>query len=1266
MLGKGQSGGYSSDSAGDVLQSAVPLDSAAKKGLPLGGQLPGGLQAGSQQQNQQLLLTPASLQLAQLQAQLTLHRLKLAQGGNTAAATVLNQVLSNVAMAQPLFNQLRNPQIGFPTGVPGFPASNSALGTTGFNPNAGNCRPNHHVGGTTVGPQGVESVPTYPSDVDRRVPYNLGASAASTAAANGHYSVINTKQQNNVAFKQDFYGQDVSGQQAGFSVGDQNMALYNHTGQKDQWTSPSNLSQTTNAAMASDVATVWTARSRKELYNPEEPTSDHKFNLQGGGSSFGTSDMQGYTGYQPLTGTEDTMCSGTRALQPYQVNDYHAVTPTQLPHQCSICDKKVYNLKDWDHHVKGKLHMQNRMLYINENAPVLSAGASLYALGRPMEGALNTGDANSRIYPPAGQDISPGVNSSYLPAAAAMMNYPPPNTGFTSPQPESKPFPPRKATTGRVVHICNLPEGSCTENDVINLGIPFGKVTNYILMRSTHQAFLEMAYIEAAQAMVQYYQLTPASINNQKLLIRMSKRYQELQLKKPGKNVQAIILDIATQRERDETHELENYMPERARSRSPISRSLSPHSHSPSFTSCSSAHSPQAAPCRGQERGSNGIGPRQGSWDWSSHFRRAEDGKERDDIRRNGSNIDSDRPNDRPTDRWKAYGKPLDYGISRSADERGGDEGMRRNRDFPRGNPQGMAFNSYRNMEDNFYMRSDKVIRSPYLRRDTKSKRRNGSDYQSRSRHPESEMNDEPFRRTPDDKKQSSPCRGSRKSSRRCTNAEKHDSPTGHTDCRSKEQASPQSSNKPEDAIECSELKESEKRLDGGENTDDECWYPKNMEEFLTVDEVGGEDDSIIEPDLPELEEDLTGPKESAEEQTLAIEEPIPLPAPSLEEQKMCLEESVQTQICNDAEVPTETLEVEDFSTETNEDDGMQCPLTLEPPMKHIQCPMTPEPPIMKETRCPTIPEPPVINQTLCPMTPEPPIIKQTPCPTTPEPPIMTQTQWPTTPEPPVIKQTQCPTTPEPPVIKQTQCPTTPEPPVIKQTQCPMTPEPPFMKKIQCPTTAEPPIMEQTQYPTTPEPPIMKRIQCLTTPEPPTMKQTLCPTTSETPIMKQIQCPMTLEQPVTNLSGFPKEDVKVALEEPSTEDKIPDSGSLKEPVKNHIDITEQDNKVQDVVQFKETSSDVTQHKDSNDKKDIEAPSSSIEQDRVVIEHIIPLGVEFIEPRTGFFCKLCELFYTSEETAKMSHCRSTVHYRNLQKYLSQLAQESLHFGFSTTQ
>eukprot|EP00064_Thunnus_orientalis_P010179 superscaffoldBa00001355_g10205 len=1011
--------------------SEVPVDCADKKGLQVGGQLSGGVQAGPQQQNQQLLLTPASLQLAQLQAQLTLHRLKLAQGGNTAtAATVLNQVLSNVAMSQPLFNQLRtstmvgNPQGAFPAGVLGFPSSNSTMGALvggGFNQSQGNVRLNHHGGGTTVGQQGAEyakkSGSVYPSDTDRRLQYNLGGgtSAASATAGDGQYTVISTqaKNMNNVGFQRDFYGQDMQGQQAGFSVNEQNMNVYNSTGHKEQWKGAANLSHTGKVDMVSDAANVWTAagqpiRSRTELYNPEEPTPDPKFNPSSGGSSFGSSGMLGFGAYQPLHGSEETS-SGTRTLQPYQVNDYHAVTPTQLPHQCSICDKKVYNLK------VGELISQKVNAY-----------------------------------------VSSGTNASYLPAAA-MKTYPMSDTGFTSHQPESKPFPPRKATAGRVVHICNLPEGSCTENDVINLGLPFGKVTNYILMRSTHQAFLEMAYVEAAQAMVQYYQLTPAMINNQKLLIRMSK----------------------------------SYMPERARSRSPISRSLSPRSHSPSFTSCSSAHSPQGAQCRGPERGNNGLGPRRGSWDWSSHLRRGEDERERDDPWRNGSGVDDDRPNGRVADRRKAYQKPLDYISSRSSDERGGsggggDEGMRGNRDwYPRGSPQGMSFNSYRNMEDDFYMKeqmykSDKPPKPSYQRHDTKSKRRDGGDYHSRLRHSEYEMTDEPLRRTPEDKKQSSPGRArSKKASRRHTNIERHerDTATETTDRQSKEKSvSPQRSNKPKDTTECSKDRNAEKEWESGDDTDEECWYPKNMEELVTVDEVGGEDDSIIEPDLPELEEYTSSPKESAEKE--AVEEPTP--TSSLEVQEASKEKSNQEKSCGDAGDQPETSVTEKAGN------------------------------------------------------------------------VVTATR-------------------------------------------------PEEEKL-------------------------------------------------TPVIS--------EPPVTNLNDFPSEEFKAALEETCLEDKdkVTNSGPLEAPVENHR--VSEESKTQEVGQAMETITNETQDKDGILKKETEAPSSSREQDKAVSEHSIPLGVEFIVPRTGFYCKLCGLFYTSEETAKTTHCRSTVHYRNLQKYLSQLAEESL--------
>uniref|UniRef100_A0A3Q0SLE3 RNA binding motif protein 20 n=1 Tax=Amphilophus citrinellus TaxID=61819 RepID=A0A3Q0SLE3_AMPCI len=792
------------------------------RSLQVGVQHPGSSQTGPQHQNQQLLLTPASLQLAQLQAQLTLHRLKLAQEGNTAAAaaSVLNQVLSNVNMSQPLFNQLRtssmvgSQQSAFPTGVLGFSSSNSPLGALvggGFNQNPGNVRLNHPCGGGTMGQQGAEygkkCGSTYPSDTDRRLQYNLvgAASAALATAGDGPSTVMSTQAKNmtNAGLQRDFYGQDIQVQQAGF--GEQKMNVFNSMGHKEQWKGHANLSHTGKVDVVSNPPPAWTTagqpvQPRIELYNPEEPTPDPKLNCSSAAaSSFDSSGMQGLGVYHRLHGKEDA--SGTRTLQPYQVNDYHAVTPTQLPHQCSICDKKVYNLKDWDQHVKGKLHLQNRMLYANE---------SMFKQTQLLK--------------------------------ACIFSY-------------SQPFPIRKASAGRVIHICNLPEGSCTENDVINLGLPFGKVTNYILMRSTHQAFLEMAYVEAAHAMVQYYQLTPAMINNQKLLIRMSKRYKELQLKKPGKDVQSIIQDITSQRERDEMQQQhEHYMPERARSRSPISHSLSPHSHSPS------------APCRGPERGFDGLGPHRGSWD-----------------------VDDDRPNGR-ADRRKIYQKSLDHLSLRFADERGGGgEGMRGSRDWhPRGSPQGSSFNSYRNNEDDFYKeqvyKSDKLLRPPYQRHDAKPKRKDGGDYHTRSRHSETNMTNEPLCRTPENKRQSSPGGGrSKKTSRRYTATEKKEREkaaenTVSNFCKIHCYFSPASHL-------C-------------DDTDEECWYPKNMEELVTVDEVGGEDDSIIEPDLSELEELTSCPKDSAVEQS--VEERKSPSTSSLEVQQTFNDKSKTEKSCGD------------------------------------------------------------------------------------------------------------------------------------------------------------------------------------------------------------------------------------------------------------------------------------------------------------------------------------------------------------------------------
>ncbi|KAA0723043.1 Zinc finger protein 638 [Triplophysa tibetana] len=60
----------------------------------------------------------------------------------------------------------------------------------------------------------------------------------------------------------------------------------------------------------------------------------------------------------------------------------------------------------------------------------------------------------------------------------------------------------------------------------------------------------------------------------------------------------------------------------------------------------------------------------------------------------------------------------------------------------------------------------------------------------------------------------------------------------------------------------------------------------------------------------------------------------------------------------------------------------------------------------------------------------------------------------------------------------------------------------------------------------------------------------------------------------------------------------------------------------------------------------------------------PIGVDFVVPKTGFFCRLCSLFYGNEETAKSTHCSSLRHYQNMEKYYKKLKTQQQ--GGSSTQ
>ncbi|XP_077462128.1 uncharacterized protein LOC144077901 [Stigmatopora argus] len=51
---------------------------------------------------------------------------------------------------------------------------------------------------------------------------------------------------------------------------------------------------------------------------------------------------------------------------------------------------------------------------------------------------------------------------------------------------------------------------------------------------------------------------------------------------------------------------------------------------------------------------------------------------------------------------------------------------------------------------------------------------------------------------------------------------------------------------------------------------------------------------------------------------------------------------------------------------------------------------------------------------------------------------------------------------------------------------------------------------------------------------------------------------------------------------------------------------------------------------------------------------IPVGMEFLIPKTGFFCKVCNRFFSGNKDTQLSHCKSLKHFENVQKHLKTTA------------
>uniref|UniRef100_A0A1A8MMS0 Polypyrimidine tract binding protein 3 n=1 Tax=Nothobranchius pienaari TaxID=704102 RepID=A0A1A8MMS0_9TELE len=73
----------------------------------------------------------------------------------------------------------------------------------------------------------------------------------------------------------------------------------------------------------------------------------------------------------------------------------------------------------------------------------------------------------------------------------------------------------------QVLHLRQLPV-DVSEQELLALALPFGRVTKLITVRTKHQAFLEMASEEAAVTMVNFYASAPPTVRNQPVFIQYS------------------------------------------------------------------------------------------------------------------------------------------------------------------------------------------------------------------------------------------------------------------------------------------------------------------------------------------------------------------------------------------------------------------------------------------------------------------------------------------------------------------------------------------------------------------------------------------------------------------------------------------------------------------------------------------------------------------------------------------------------------------------
>ncbi|KAM9376610.1 uncharacterized protein KZ484_009155 isoform 2-T3 [Pholidichthys leucotaenia] len=236
----------------------------------------------------------------------------------------------------------------------------------------------------------------------------------------------------------------------------------------------------------------------------------------GGGRDRPYSELSSHSGMGMGLGPSDPVFMQRRIGSPSngKIQDFLGVLPSMYPHVCSLCDFDVHSVMEWNQHIGGLRHAENKRKLLNmypEWEPDMASGGG---------GLLDPPNMSAGLLGPAPMSSGPmgGMSS---------------NWGGGLGQQSSQ-----NQLRTRVV-VVRYDRKPLSDKTIFAFAKPFGRLSNHLILKN--KAFLELSSADQAQDMVNYYMQTPALLYGKRLNFELSDRHYSIQdpgmMQRPAKDM---------------------------------------------------------------------------------------------------------------------------------------------------------------------------------------------------------------------------------------------------------------------------------------------------------------------------------------------------------------------------------------------------------------------------------------------------------------------------------------------------------------------------------------------------------------------------------------------------------------------------------------------------------------------------------------------------------------------------------------------------------